>query len=95
MFEMTATPSSEPGSPRPRRGFWSRLGQRLGDLTIEFVGTFLCIAGIALADLFVKWWVGEDKKFFGRIPVQWVFDLGDVALIGRLIWRIFVPEKDQ
>jgi hypothetical protein len=78
-----------------KRTFLSRLGGRVGDLSIEFIATFVAIGGIALADLLVKWWLGEDKKFFGQIPVQWVFDLAHICLIGRLIYRIFVPEKES
>jgi hypothetical protein len=89
-------PENEPDGERPpKRSFLSKLGGRVGDLIVEFVGTFVAIGGIALADLLVKWWVGEDKKFFGRVPVQWVFDLCHICVMGRLIWRIFVPEKEQ
>jgi hypothetical protein len=79
--------------PSPWEKFLSKLGGRVGDLIIEFVGTFVAIGGIAVADLLVKWWLGEEK-FFGLIPVQWVFDLGHICVVGRLIWRIFFPEKD-
>jgi hypothetical protein len=65
------------------------------DLAVEFIGTFLAIGGIALADLLVKWWLGGEKKFFDIIPVQWVFDFGHISLVGRLIYRIFVPEKEK
>lgn len=87
----------DPVTPPPSRwrSFISRLGGRVGDLVIEFVATFVAIGGIGLADLLVKWWVGEDKKFFGVIPVQWVFDLGHLSLIGRLIYRIFLPDKGE
>lgn len=84
-----------PDAPVPKKPFHSKIGGRVGDLAIEFIATFVAIAGIALADLLLKWWLGEDKKFFGLIPVQWVFDLGHICLIGRLIWRIFFPEKEQ
>jgi hypothetical protein len=86
---------ASPASQEPRASFLSRLGGRVGDLAIEFIATFVAIAGIALADLLVKWWLGADKKFFGEIPVQWVFDLCHICLIGRLIWRIFFPEKNK
>lgn len=84
-----------PDPPVPKKPFLSKLGGRVGDLAIEFIATFVAIAGIALADLLLKWWLGEGKKFLGLIPVQWVFDLGHICLIGRLIWRIFFPEKAQ
>jgi len=55
-----------PQTPQePKASFFSRLGGRVGDLAIEFIATFFAIAGIALADLLVKWWLGADKKFFG------------------------------
>jgi hypothetical protein len=41
------------------------MGGRVGDLAIEFIATFVAIAGIALADLLLKWWLGEGKKFLG------------------------------
>jgi hypothetical protein len=90
---MATSASQEPQRQKPP--FLSRLGGRVGDLAIEFISTFVAIAGVALADLLVKWWVGADKKFFGVIPVQWVFDLGHICLIGRLIWRIFFPEENK
>jgi len=39
--------------------------------------------------------LGTEKKFFDIIPVQWVFDAAHVSLVGRLIYRIFVPEKEK
>jgi hypothetical protein len=82
--------------PAPQKPtFVSRLSGRVGDLAIEFIATFVAIGGIALADLLVKWWLGEDKKFFGQIPVQWVFDLAHICMVGRLIYRILVPEKES
>jgi hypothetical protein len=80
---------------KPKEPFLTKLEGRVSDLAIEFIATFVAIGGIALADLLVKWWLGADKKFFGQIPVQWVFDLAHICLIARLIWRIFVPEKEQ
>jgi hypothetical protein len=81
-------------APPPQKSFGSKLGGRVQDLVIEFVGTFLAIGGIALADLLVRWWLGEEK-FFGIVPVQWVFDLCHICVMGRLIWRSFFPEKEQ
>jgi hypothetical protein len=88
-----AAPDPSPVPPLERKSFLSRLGERVGDLAIEFIATFVAIGGIAFADFLVKWWVGQDKKFFDRIPVAWVFDVGHVSLVGRLIYRIFFPEK--
>jgi len=86
-------PAPNPPKPPQWNSFILKLGGRVGDLVVEFVGTFVAIAGIALADFLVKWWMGEDKKFFGLIPVQWVFDVGHILIVGRLIYRIFFPEE--
>ena len=51
------------------------------------------IAGIAIADHLVRWWLGEEK-FFGKIPVQWIFDLGHICVVLRFIFRSIFPEKD-
>ena len=64
----------------PKKTFWAKLGSRLGDLAIEFIGTFVAIGGIAIADKLLEWWLGKDKKFFDFIPVQYVFDVGHVSL---------------
>jgi len=75
--------------------FFDKFGKRVGDLVLEFLGTFVAIAGIGLTDKFVKWWLGADAKFFDTVPVAWVFDLAHICLIARLIWRIFFPEKES
>jgi hypothetical protein len=66
----------------------------VGDMAIEFICTFVAIAGIAIADLLVKWWLGANKKFLDIIPVQWVFDLCHMCVMGLLIYRIFVPDRE-
>ena len=76
-------------------GFWAKLRTRSGDLIIEIAETILAIGGIALADKCLEWWVGPDTKFFGRVPVQWGFDAAHICVIARLIWRLFVPEKEK
>jgi hypothetical protein len=86
-------PADEPRTPK--KTFALRLAGRVEELAVEFIGTFVAIAGIGIADLLVKWFVGEGKKFFGLLPVQWVFDAAHVCVIGRLIWRIFSPPKDE
>jgi hypothetical protein len=91
---MGSAPELTPGPPpQQKTTFLSRLSGRVQGLVIEFVGTIIAVGGIALTDVLVKWWLGEEK-FFGAIPVQWVFDLGHICVVGRLIWRIFSPEKE-
>jgi len=82
-----------PTAQPPPKTFLSRLGKRVQDVVIEIVGTVLMIAGIAIADHLVRWWLGEEK-FFGKIPVQWIFDLGHICVVLRFIFRSIFPEKD-
>ena len=89
---VTGTP---PSKPTNWETFSSKLAGRVGDNLIEVAGTAVAVVGIALIDFLVKWLLGEDAKFFGAVPVQWAFDLAHICLIGRLIWRIFVPEKTE
>ena len=54
---------------------------------LEFVRTAIAVCLIALTDRLVTWSIGE-RKFFGVIPVSWVFDLSHLVVVGRLIWRV-------
>ena len=81
------------GTSKPRLPFRGRLFQKAGDLLIEFVGTVLTIGSIALADYLLKSWIGDGKKFFDILPIQWVFDFCHLCVIGRFLWR-FLSGKE-
>lgn len=76
-----------PAPPTTQKPFKVRLQELLGEMAIEAVTTFALIAIIAGGRHFVEWSIGSQGKFFDYIPVAWVFDVGDILLIARLLWR--------
>jgi hypothetical protein len=70
------------------KDFFKRLSNTLQNLILEAIGTVAAIGLIALVDIVSRHWLEPDAKFFDYIPVRWVFDLGHLVMILRLIWRI-------
>jgi hypothetical protein len=65
--------------------------RRLGGVALvlipEAFTTFGLLATVALGQHLLKWWIGEDARFFGHLKVSWVFDVGDLFVISRFIWE--------
>ena len=79
--------SPSPQPTPPPKPFKERLSELVGELTLEAIGSAFVIAIIAGGRFLVQYWMGHDAKFFDFIPVGWVFDAGDLALILRFLWR--------
>jgi hypothetical protein len=67
------------------------LGQKLYDVIYvivpEIFATFLLLSFVGASEKFLHWWVG-DKKFFDVLPVRWVFDAAELAIILYFVVRI-------
>ena len=83
----SSTPEQHPGRQKRRKSFKKRLLELLENQSIEFIGTVIAVAVIAAVSALVKRFIGA-VKFFDLIPVQWVFDLAHIVMIGRLVWGI-------
>ena len=80
----------------PIRSFWLRLQKRIGYLSLEGIGYIVAICWIALVDHVLKWLLGDDKRFFGVLPVVWAIDAGHLAvLIGLIINVVKKFGKDE
>ena len=64
------------------------------DMLPEALGSFLAIVIVAGGRKLVEWWIGPGAKFFDFIPVSWIFDAGDVALLARFVWRAIKKFND-
>lgn len=80
-------PPVQPVSPPSVKPFKTRLLELVAELTLEAVGSAFVIAIIAGGGKLVELWIGHDAKFFDVLPIKWVFDAGDLALILRFVWR--------
>jgi hypothetical protein len=81
-------PSREPSGNREWREFFRRLGKILMSLIEEAFGTVGVLALVKLVDFLIKYWFGDQARFFDVVPVRWVFDVADLVVISRLVWRI-------
>jgi hypothetical protein len=63
-----------------------RLKRIWNNAVAEGLNTFLFLILLYGARKLVEWLFGE-AKFFDYIPVRYLFDIGDIAVIGRFIWN--------
>jgi hypothetical protein len=56
------------------------------ELIPEGVTTIGLLVIVALGRFLLKWWIGENAKFFDHLKVSWVFDMGDLVVLVRFIW---------
>jgi len=72
--------------------FRRRLKKIFDNAIAEGVNTFFFILLLAAA----RWLVEHlftESKFFDYIPVRYLFDVGDIAVIGRFIWNTLKGEE--
>ena len=80
--------SAAPGV-QPQLRFSARARKIAEEWLLECLRTILAVALIALTEFVVKQFFGQDAKFFDRMPVHWVFDASDIAVVVRLVIRSF------
>ncbi|MEK6373269.1 MAG: hypothetical protein AABO58_11300 [Acidobacteriota bacterium] len=86
---MPATSDSTPSYVPAKvawRAFWRDLSVRCGRALAEWLahslllfGVFVCIAALLRGLAFLG--IGKDKMFFDRIPLRWLIDGADLALL--------------
>jgi hypothetical protein len=73
----------------PHRGQWRERLARCGHALIEWLSHLLIVAmllvGIHLRELLI-FFLGEDRRLlFDRVPLTYLFDAGDAALIATFL----------
>lgn len=63
-----------------------RLKRIWNNAVAEGLNTFLFLLLLYGARKLVEWLFGQTK-FFDYIPVRYIFDAGDIAVIARFIWN--------
>jgi hypothetical protein len=54
----------------------------------HIVGAAISVAGIWAIEWLIRWfWGHEDPLLFDRLPLRYVFDAADLAIIGAFIFR--------
>jgi len=87
---MATNPSAGAAVPTPTPGptptLWQKPNEVLIDLLPEAFATFLLLLIIGAAQRLLHSWIG-DYKFYGVLPISWVFDTGDLVVISYFIVR--------
>src|SRR5204863_9885315 len=60
----------------------------LSDLLKHTVVMILCLVSMWLIKLVLRLLLGPNARFFDLIPVRYVIDVSDVAIIGKFVWEI-------
>jgi hypothetical protein len=77
---------------RPHSSFKRRLKRIANNAIAEGVNTLFFILLLAGARWLVEHLFG-GSLFFDYVPVRYLFDLGDIAVIGRFIWNTLRGEE--
>jgi hypothetical protein len=67
----------------------------LNNAIAEGVNTLLFILVLAAARWLVEVFFGKSDFFEGRpfsFPIRYLFDVGDIAIIGRFIWNTLISK---
>jgi|GEM_PF-6274787 len=83
-------PKQAPTSSSP---FRERLRKIAKNAVAEGVNTFFFIGLLAGGRFLVEHLFNPGSMFFDRFPVHWLFDVGDIAIIGRFIWNTLKGEE--
>ena len=77
---------------RPPSPFWRRVTKIAYNAIAEGVNTLFLILLLAGARWLVEHLFGESK-FFDSVPIRYLFDVGDIAIIGRFVWNTLKGEE--
>jgi hypothetical protein len=66
---------------------WDEIKENLSKIGVELVTTVGLLLVLKIIHVLTEWFFGEGARFFGKLPVIYVFDVGDIILIGKFIWR--------
>jgi hypothetical protein len=58
------------------------------------------VMGISLGSiwaihLILEGLLGHDARFFDLIPIRWIIDLADLAIIGKFIWELIMEFQER
>lgn len=70
-----------------RKTSWEKIKQNLGIIIVELVTTIGLVLVLLVLHKTIEWAFGPDLKFLGKVPVRYVFDIGDIILVGKFLWR--------
>lgn len=62
--------------------------QPLTDVARHTTVMVLCLISMWIIHLVLKLLLGSEAKFFDLIPVRYVIDVADVAIIAKFVWEI-------
>lgn len=87
-----ATDQPVPEIAQPRRSHRFELPesyrQPLTDVARHTTVMVLCLTSMWVIHLVLKLLLGSDARFFDFIPVRYVIDVADIAIIAKFVWEI-------
>ena len=94
---MATNPSAEGTTAQvSQSGTYSALKLKLGEVVLKLIpeifATFVLLLAVGGAERFLHWWIGE-YRFCGVLPVRWVFDSADLAIVLKFLVRTLRPKS--
>ena len=67
---------------------WTHLAGRLWNIVQHTVVTLACLLSIWLVHYVLQGLLGPEWEFIDLIPIRYVIDIGELAVLGKLLWRL-------
>lgn len=79
--------STDRSSDKKLQETWSTVFVSAPEIARHTVTLLLSLCSLGILHLTIKY-ILNDPKFFGLIPIQWVVDVGDIALLLKYICHL-------
>lgn len=73
-------------SPNRAKNFWKSISQTAPSLFAHMMALILTLGSIWIIHYILTRFLGEEDKFFDAIPVRYIFDAANLAVIVKFLW---------
>jgi len=67
---------------------WRNLLEESAEIARHTVGLIAALVSIWMVHLVLKYLLGEEAKLYNFIPIRYIIETGELAVLVRFIWKV-------
>jgi hypothetical protein len=67
---------------------WRSLLEEPSEIARHTLGLIAALVSIWLVHIVLKYLLGEDAKLYNFVPIRYIIETGDLAVLVRFIWKV-------